>query len=96
MNVLTHAYHLHKLAAHEAFELYASYCGGKAPPRVAGCDTVIRLAVRIHNGKTVPEAAMLEYLYRWKLAIKTPDQCIGSGARNACCSVFGAPHTIGL
>ena len=96
MNYAIRAYQQHKLAAHEAFDLFQDYCGGKVPPRVPGCDTVIRLALRIHHGKTIPEAAAREYLYRWQLAIKAPDQCIGAATRNPCCSVFGTPHTIGL
>ena len=72
MHYSIRAYQLHKLAAHEAFDVFVEYCGGNAPRRVPGCDTAIRLAVRIHNGKTIPEAAAREYLYRWQLAIKAP------------------------
>ena len=105
-----HAYQMHKLAAHEAYDAFVGLCGGVAPPRVPGCDTVIRLAIRIHGGRTVEEAAAREYLYRWGLAIKAPDQCGAAGmlsrdpeqrhrdrpACNACCSAFGTPHTIGM
>ena len=94
------AYLKHRGAAEAAFHLYRSYCGGNVPARVPGMDTVFRLAVRIDCGKTIEQAAAREYLYRWHLAIKEPDQC-GLGAcddvaRNPCVSVFGAPHTIGL
>lgn len=90
------AYGTHRDAAHEAFAIYKSYCDGFPPARVPGCDTVIRLAHRISLGRTPEEAAAREYIYRWHLAIKAPDQCIGHSVRNPCCSIFGTPHTIGL
>jgi hypothetical protein len=90
------AFKAHSVEAREAFGIYRSYCGGKVPPRVPGMDTYDRLAYRISLGRTVEEAAAREYLYRWSLAIKAPDQCIGAATRNACVSVFGTPHTIGM
>lgn len=90
------AYEQHRDAAREAFKVYASYCNGRAPARVPGMDTVIRLAVRIAQGKSIKEAAAREYIYRWHLAIKAPDQCIGTRMVNPCVSIFGAPHTIGM
>ena len=41
-------------------------------PRVPGMDIVIRLAVRIDQGRTIAEAAAREYLYRWNLALISP------------------------
>lgn len=95
------AYQTHGDAAREAFKLYATHCNGKPPSRVPGMDTVIRLAVRIESGRSIEQAAAREYLYRWQLAIKEPDQCIGRGypwnwPDDACISIFGAPHTIGM
>jgi hypothetical protein len=85
--------------AAQAMEAYKAYCGGVLPPRVPGCDTIIRMAIRIDSGKTIEEAAAAEYKYRWLLGIKAPDQCDAAGdtaVRNPCVSIFGAPHTIGM
>lgn len=91
-------YAKHRTEAEAAFRVFADMCGGKAPPRVPGMDTVIRLALRIDCGRTIEEAAGREYLYRWHLAILPPDQCVDGDrlARNAACSCFGTPHTIGM
>lgn len=96
MNVTMETYRQHADAADMAYDAYEALCGGRAPPRVPGCSTVIRLAVRIAGGATVEQAAAREYLYRWRLAIKAPDQCIDAGTRNACVSIFGTPHPIGM
>lgn len=99
------AYHAHRDKAFAAFAIYKQYCNGRPPPRVPGMDTVIRLAHRISLGRSIEEAAAREYLYRWHLAIKAPDQCGATGRishhpldRNpqACVSIFGTPHTIGM
>jgi hypothetical protein len=84
-------------AARASYALFASWCSAK-PPRIPGMGTVDRIAMRIHAGKTVEEAATREYLYRWNLAILPPDQCIDPSARrlDLCCSSFGTPHPIGL
>lgn len=99
MNRYAKAYQTHKAAAHAAWLIYVDYCEGNPPPRVPGMDTVIRLAWRIECGRSVVEAAAKEYVYRWHLAIKAPDQC-DAGADtaliNPCASIFGAPHTIGM
>jgi hypothetical protein len=89
------AFQRHRIAAECAAALFTSYCAARMS-RVPGMDTVIRLAWRIECGRSVEEAAAHEYLYRWNLAIKTPDQVIGAGTRNNASSVFGAPHPIGL
>lgn len=97
------AYVAYKQEAHAAFDLYAAHCELCPPPRVPGCDTVVRLAHRISCGRTIEEAAAREYLYRWYLAIKAPDQCNATGRHDwrssdprACVSIFGTPHTIGM
>jgi hypothetical protein len=86
------AYEAHQTEAREAYDLFVKYCGRKIG-RVPGCDTVIRLAVRISQGRTVAEAAAREYVYRWSLAIKAPDQL---NERGDASSVFGAPHALGM
>ena len=75
------AYEAHpKTAAHEVFlHLSQLLRGATRHPRVPGMDTVIRLAHRISRGHTVDEAAAREYVYRWHLAIKAPDQCSATG-----------------
>lgn len=72
----------HKDDAEIAWCLYVKMCGGKAPPRVPGMATIIRLAWRIQCGRTPQEAAAREYVYRWKLAVQSP--------------IFGVPHLIGM
>lgn len=89
------AYKRHKASAAYAFAIYRHFCGGTVPPRVPGYDTVIRLAWRIECGHSIEAAAAREYVYRWHLAIKPFDQC-APGIVNPCCSIFGAPHTIGM
>lgn len=81
--------------ATQALSLFKSYCAGQLP-RVPGMATGDRLAVRIHAGKTVEEAAAREYLYRWQLAIKAGDQLSDRPAWNDAVSCFGTPHAIGL
>lgn len=72
----------HGELADQAYRRYVDYCGGRAPPRVPGCDTILRLALRIDAGRTADEAAAREYLYRWSLALTS--------------RLFGVPHTLGL
>lgn len=91
------AWRTHKDDASRAFELFDAYCGPHTQRRrVPGIGTTERLALRMYHGDTVEQAAAAEYVYRWKLAIKAPDQCIGAATRNPCTTVFGAPHTIGM
>ena len=92
------AYAMYKLAAHTAFDLYIAHCEHNPPARVPGCDTVARLAHRISCGRTIEEAAAREYLYRWRLAILAPDQCMlpHNSTMDPCVSIFGTPHTIGM
>lgn len=96
---LQKAWPLHKEGAAKALELFDSYCGEATQRRrVPGMGTTERLALRLYAGKSIEEAAAREYLYRWQLAIKAPDQCMlpYNSTRNPVCSVFGAPHTIGM
>ena len=96
--MLRAAWPLHKADAAKAFDLFASYCSESGRRRVPGTGTTERLAVRLYLGRTIEEAAAREYVYRWSLAIKAPDQCMLShnSTRNPVCSVFGTPHTIGM
>jgi len=74
------SYKEHRSEAEEAFALFKSYCD--EAPRVPGMDTVLRLAVRIDNGRTVEGAAAREYVYRWHLAF------LGRA--------WKPPHTLGM
>lgn len=81
---LMKAFERHRDAAEQAYAIYAGYClPFKPPPRVPGCDTIIRLAWRIECGRTIEDAAGAEYAYRWHLA---SDRWRG----------FGAPHLVGM
>ena len=91
MHKYIEAYQFHRRAAEDALTLFRKYCGCVLP-RVPGMGTVIRLAFRIHCGRTVEEAAAREYVYRWSLAIKEGDQIYGTSA----VSVFGTPHALGM
>lgn len=71
----------HKEQAKESYDLFVDMTG-QPMRRVPGMDTVIRLAWRIECGRSILEAAKMEYLYRWNLALKS--------------SIFGVPHSIGL
>ena len=68
--------------AYEAEDMLSSWCDAQLP-RVPGMDTVLRLVVRLANGRTVEEAAGREYAYRWNLALVSP-------------RLFGVPHTLGM
>lgn len=74
------AWPLHEAAAMEAFRLFQSWCTTPLC-RVPGMGTPDRLAIRIHLGRSVEEAAAREYCYRWRLALQSP--------------VFGVPHLLG-
>ena len=76
------AYNQHREAAESAYATFVDHCQRRAPIRVPGMDTVIRLAWRIECGRSIEEAAAREYLYRWSLALNSP--------------VFGVPHTLGM
>lgn len=74
------------LATHErpallAYCEFVIMCHGNKPTRVPGMDTVMRLAIRIDQGRSIEEAAGREYFYRWNLALRS--------------KTFGVPHTLG-
>lgn len=49
-----------------ALALFRSWCV-QSMPRIPGCDTALRLAIRIDRGMTIEQAAAREYGYRWQL-----------------------------
>jgi hypothetical protein len=95
---LRKAWPIHKDDAERAFDLFYSWCDKGRVGRVPGMGTAERLAVRLYLGKTIEEAAAREYLYRWSLAIKAPDQCMlpHNSTRNPVVSAFGTPHPLGM
>lgn len=97
IQMLREAWPAQKNNAVLAYALFNSWCSERMP-RVPGMGTVERLAVRLHLGKSIEEAAAREYVYRWLLAIKVPDQCMlpHNSTVDSVCSIFGTPHTIGL
>lgn len=97
LQTLREAWPAQKENALLARDLFDSWCS-KRMSRVPGIGTTERLAIRLHLGKTIEQAAAREYIYRWHLAIKAPDQCMlpYNSTRDPVCSVFGTPHTIGM
>lgn len=79
--IVREAWAAHADEAKETYRVFVEYCGGTAPCRVPGMDTVLRLAVRHACGKNTEQAAAREYLYRWHLALNSP--------------IFGVPHLLG-
>ncbi|MCW4115656.1 hypothetical protein NPA31_011845 [Aurantimonas sp. MSK8Z-1] len=79
--IVREAWPIHEQDARRAYALFTEHCGGSAPGRVPGMDTLYRLAVRLHCGRSIEEAAAREYLYRWHLALRSP--------------IFGVPHALG-
>jgi hypothetical protein len=79
--IIADAMHDHGADARAADTLWRSWCTHPVP-RVPGCDTVYRLAVRLWVGRSIEDAAKEEYLYRWRLALQS--------------RMFGVPHTLGL
>jgi hypothetical protein len=82
------------MAAHTQFLEYAPNLTGRS--RVPGMDTPLRLAVRIHRGKTVEEAASKEYLYRWNLFLASMINHLEAKASSRPYSIWPAPHVWGL
>jgi hypothetical protein len=82
------AYRRNENAAAEAWRLLKSFYPERVPPRVPGMDTIIRLGVRIDNGRSVEQAAAREYVYRWGLVLRPDPDCTGD--------IFGAPHLLGF
>lgn len=88
--------------ARAALDLVKSWCDPDAVPRLPGCGTLDRLALRIHRGATVEEAAASEYRYRWSLALnqwvnfaQTDRPGCRHGSRNHA-GAWPVPHLIGL
>lgn len=98
IQMLREAWPAQKDNAALAFDLFDSWCSSGMRRRVPGMGTTERLAIRLHFGKSIEQAAAAEYVYRWHLAIKAPDQCMMpyNSTRDPVCSIFGTPHTIGL
>ena len=57
VKIARRAWAKHEDEAMLAYDAFAAMCGGQAPFRVPGMDTAIRLAVRIHEGRSIEEAA---------------------------------------
>lgn len=56
--------------ARAALAMVKSWCDEGAVSRLPGCGTLERLALRIHRGATVEQAAAKEYAYRWSLPLR--------------------------
>jgi hypothetical protein len=56
--------------AQDALRMFRHYCE-QPMPRIPGCDTKLRLAIRIHLGMSVECAVGREYRYRWHLFLGT-------------------------
>lgn len=81
--------------AREAFAMVKQW--SDSVTRLPGCGTVERLAVRIHHGMTIEQAAAREYAYRWHLPLNQWVNHAECRARSK--PVTGAwpvPHLIGL
>lgn len=92
MNQYIAAFEKHRLAAELSYSQFRSWVR-KDLPRVPGMDTIIRLAWRVECGHDTEQAACREYLYRWRLALGTPDQIALGGKAWL---MFGAPHLFGM
>ena len=87
------AWETHGPAAEQSLDILKTYAPNL--PRVPGCDTALRLAVRIENGRTPVEAAAKEYAYRWRLALDAFDASATRSRRNPFAGHY-APHALGL
>ncbi|MBA4751934.1 MAG: hypothetical protein H2055_06880 [Sphingopyxis sp.] len=82
----------------EALERFRGYCS-RPLPRVPGCDTVIRMAVRIQGGSSVDVAAAWEYSYRWRLFLDAWINHTETRSRSRFDHgpvIHPAPHPLGL
>ena len=81
--------------AREAFALLHAYSDNA--PRLPGCGTVERMAVRIHSGWSVEQTAAREYAYRWHLPLGQWVNHAESRSRSRqCCGEWPVPHLIGM
>jgi hypothetical protein len=70
--------------------------------RLPGCGTLERLALRIHRGATIEQAAAKEYAHRWHLPLNQwvnfaqtdRARCRHSGRQH--CGAWPVPHAIGM
>lgn len=86
-----------RTSAKAALGLFQGYCT-QPLPRIPGCDTGVRLAIRIDRGMSAEEAAAREYAYRWQLFLGAWTNHVESRSRSrfihsAMC--FPAPHILG-
>lgn len=84
-------------AAKDALALFRSYCA-QSMPRIPGMDTWIRMAIRVHLGKSIEEAAAREYSHRWLLFLRAWSNHTESRARGRFIHpqmVYPAPHLLG-
>lgn len=68
-------------------------------PRMPGCDTLVRLGIRIHLRMTVERAAAREYAYRWHLFLETWINHTETRSRSRFDHgpvIYPAPHLLGL
>ena len=85
-------------AATTSLELVRGYCTGPLA-RIPGCDTLIRLGIRIHLGMTVEQAAAREYAYRWHLFLDAWVNHTETRSRSRFAHgplIYLAPHPLGL
>lgn len=70
--------------------------------RLPGCGTLDRLALRIHRGATVEEAAAREYVYRWTLPLlqwvnhAETDKPRSRHSVRCVTGAWSVPHLIGM
>jgi hypothetical protein len=85
-------------AAATTLALVRGYCTTPLP-RIPGCDTLIRLGIRIHLGMSVERAAAREYAYRWHLFLDAWINHSETRARSRFAHgpvIYPAPHPLGL
>jgi hypothetical protein len=84
--------------AQAALTRFRSFCS-TPPPRIPGCDTLIRLGIRIHLGMNVERAAAREYAYRWHLFLDAWINHTETRSRSRFDHgpvIYPAPHPLGL
>jgi hypothetical protein len=84
-------------AAVAALALVRGYCCAPMP-HIPGCDTPIRLGIRIHLGMSVERAAAREYAYRWHLFLEAWINHTETRSRSRFDHgpvIYPAPHPLG-
>jgi hypothetical protein len=84
-------------AADRALDRFRGLCT-QPMPHIPGCETWLRLAIRIHRGMTGEQAAAREYAYRWSLFLRAFHNHLASRSTSrfvhgAMC--YPAPHLLG-